>query len=384
MIRRPFDDIGPEDIQALIDDDVPESRTLDYKKELPTTREKVPKVDFLKDVSALANTDGGDIVYGVAEKQDQGKPAGRPEAIVGLAAFNFDADTRRLSDVIRTGLTPRLAGCRFKQIDCPSGPVLLLRVGRSFVRPHVVRHDEDRYWGRGPMSNYVLDVDELRRLFLGSAELPEKVRRFRDDRLNAMTTAITGVRLFPGQWLILHIVPLRSLDLGLTVDIHAVAQQPDKLPPIGGRSCAGRYNLDGYIRYADYDQEGQAYSYTQLFRNGVIESAASWQSSEILPALEMAADLFACAPSYFSLLNSLECLPPYVVLLSVKGVKGTYIRGHSRMPAQMFPRVDQELLRLPEVLLNDMPPSVPDALKSAFDALWQAAGQKEAPPATTK
>lgn len=54
-------DITATDLQALVDNGVAESETLDYKLTLPGGSDSEKK-EFLADVSALANTSGGTIV----------------------------------------------------------------------------------------------------------------------------------------------------------------------------------------------------------------------------------------------------------------------------------------------------------------------------------
>lgn len=44
---------------------VPESRTLEYKRDLPDPKDRDSKREFLGDVTSFANAQGGDIVYGI-------------------------------------------------------------------------------------------------------------------------------------------------------------------------------------------------------------------------------------------------------------------------------------------------------------------------------
>jgi predicted HTH transcriptional regulator len=56
------------DLDALIAAQ-PESRVLEYKADLPGGRDE-DKREFLADVTALANTAGGAIIYGVETTRD--------------------------------------------------------------------------------------------------------------------------------------------------------------------------------------------------------------------------------------------------------------------------------------------------------------------------
>lgn len=58
-----------DDINALIAAGVEESTTLEYKSDINTTSDKW-KGEMSKDVSAMANANGGTIIYGVQIAQD--------------------------------------------------------------------------------------------------------------------------------------------------------------------------------------------------------------------------------------------------------------------------------------------------------------------------
>jgi Putative DNA-binding domain len=57
------------DLQSLVDDGVEESLTLDYKASLALVRSNDAINELCKDVSALANSTGGQIVYGIEENK---------------------------------------------------------------------------------------------------------------------------------------------------------------------------------------------------------------------------------------------------------------------------------------------------------------------------
>lgn len=60
-------------IQALIDNEVQESLNLDYKAAGALEKADGKKIEITKDVSALANADGGTLIYGVAEYREPDK-----------------------------------------------------------------------------------------------------------------------------------------------------------------------------------------------------------------------------------------------------------------------------------------------------------------------
>src|SRR5438094_980336 len=97
------------DVDALVANRVGESRVLDFKETLPGTNNEQRK-DFLADVTALANTTGGVIVYGIRTERDTaGHDTGIAEAVVGLGQINVDQEVLRLQSMAHDGASPSLA-----------------------------------------------------------------------------------------------------------------------------------------------------------------------------------------------------------------------------------------------------------------------------------
>jgi predicted HTH transcriptional regulator len=87
MIDKPLGDIDSEDLQRLQVNGVAESRSLEYKQALPGGTD-LERKEFLGDVSSFANATGGDLLYGVTEAREDGKPTGIPKSVDGLAGIN--------------------------------------------------------------------------------------------------------------------------------------------------------------------------------------------------------------------------------------------------------------------------------------------------------
>jgi predicted HTH transcriptional regulator len=64
-----------EDVQDLVAARVPEGRRIEYKQKLPG-RNDADKREFLADISAFANSSGGDLLFGI--KEEDGLPIGIP------------------------------------------------------------------------------------------------------------------------------------------------------------------------------------------------------------------------------------------------------------------------------------------------------------------
>lgn len=86
-----------------MDNQVPESKTIEYKESL-TDNPDSDKKEFLADVSSFANAAGGYLIYGMREN------SGIASELCGLESIDADAEIRRLDNIIRDGIKPRIPG----------------------------------------------------------------------------------------------------------------------------------------------------------------------------------------------------------------------------------------------------------------------------------
>ena len=133
LMSVPIELITEYHLRSLVDNQVRELRLIEYKRELPGRSER-DKKEFLADVCSFANAAGGDLMYGIAES------GGTPQHLVGITTDDVDAEISRLEGSIRDGIRPRIPGIKPQPVRLENGEhVLVLRVPRSFARPHVVQ-----------------------------------------------------------------------------------------------------------------------------------------------------------------------------------------------------------------------------------------------------
>lgn len=231
MLQKPLRDIRLEDLQRLVVNKVPESRSLEYKQALPGNTDSEKK-EFLADVSAFANAIGGDLLYGVTEAREDNKTTGIAESVDGLPSVNTDHETRRLENIVRDGLQPRLPGVQFRWVDgAQKGPVLIIRVPRSWAGPHmVVFQQHGRFYRRNAAGKSALDVFELRQAFLGSGSISERAREFRAERVGRLVAGDTPVVLEGDRLIGVHFVPHAAFAGGL---ISTCCSQPTNTTTCG-------------------------------------------------------------------------------------------------------------------------------------------------------
>src|SRR5688500_15474632 len=140
MITKDIDRLLPADLEAVVG--VSERRTLEFKEALPMNWNDDAKVEFLADVSSLANASGGYLLYGIPDVRDEnGRATGIAGSIVGVTTPNIDTELRRLEAFARDGIAPRIHGLRVGSVGSfTRGPVIAIWVPRSLNAPHMVTY----------------------------------------------------------------------------------------------------------------------------------------------------------------------------------------------------------------------------------------------------
>ena len=393
MINKRLEEIEKADIDGLVAGGVGESRTLDYKEALPGGTDEEKK-EFLYDASSFANAAGGLIIYGVKEARDaNNKPTGIPASADGLAAANVDAEILRLENIIRTGVDPRIPSARFKIISgFKDGPVLLLRVDQSWASPHmVIFKNASRFYSRNSAGKYPLDVREIRAAFALSESIPERIRRFRDDRLARIVAGETPVDIASRGKFVLHMVPVTAVESGKLVEVNQDKigwLSAPRLSWVGvARDQQHRYNLDGSLVYDRVivvpNEKPVCRSYAQLFRSGAIEAVAALDNPTGMDgyiAQDFEPMLIQPFREYMAQMQLLGIQPPVFVMSTLLGVKGFYLwvstdeYPESVRGAGANVPFDRDVMLLPDLIIEDLNTPAEEILRPAFDALWQAGG----------
>lgn len=388
MINVPLGQIDKSVIEALVSNEVRESRTLDYKDKLPGNRNDDRK-EFLADVSAMANAAGGDIVFGIAERREEGRPTGIPEGVSGLGGVNLDAESLRLENMLRDGIDPRIGGLQLRAVQgFDSGPVLVLRVPKSYLAPHMLKTGDSRFYSRNSTGKYPLDVTEIRSAFALSETLPEKIRRFRDERVGRIVADELPVQLTPHPKTVLHLLPLSALDPTTRIDVSPLQYRNSDFPPMAPYQLQGwgaRFNLDGILVTGTAGNPSVPASYLQLFRSGAIEAVESMMLRSLHEREAGLDPVIATGPfenvlivaldRYLRLLELVQVEPPVCVLLSLVGVRGYRLALPDRMiDGVSHYQVDRDTLLLPEAMMQGYEEPADKLLQPAFDAIWQCVG----------
>jgi Putative DNA-binding domain len=283
MLPVNLNDLVPADIERLIESEVPESLTLDYKQELPTGQSE-SKREFLYDVVAMANSAGGDLIYGIAERRSEDdKPTGIPDRLLGIQLSNPQEEEIRLSSCIRDCVTPKLIGAIVQSIRTRSGDALVVRVPSGRSKPHMVTMGGiDRFYKRTGTVSHKMSWDEIRRAFSEQGELREAIARWRAHRVDLIEQKRGPIPLSSEVAMLFHIIPADAFTPGIFTDTWRLAEDEKRDVFVPNGNYYRRYNADGFLCHSSSTsvstprQKTDGYwSYTQLFRSGIVEYAFS-------------------------------------------------------------------------------------------------------------
>jgi hypothetical protein len=376
-ISKPLDQVTKADLEALVSDGVCENRVLDFKLKQPLDAD-AEKLELAADVASFANAIGGDLVVGAQPAKDaQGKSTGAAEKMVGVSGLNYDQTVTRMQSILLDHVTPRITGITFHQVDgFEAGPVMIVRVPRSWQAPHMVKKT-GRFHARHSTGKYTLDVGEIRSAFLQSDGLRARVREFRAERLGRIGAGEFPVTMIEGPRTVLHILPVASLAEGPLLDPRRFRDQNEFLMPLHSRGWDPHFNFDGFV-VAHTVGGGEYSSYVQVFRNGAVEAVESAMMDKddgrrLIPSQLYEEEILNGLDRYLKLLSKVEIQPPYVVMLSLLGIRG-FVMGTSRRP--MFRRacIDRDDLVLPDRVLLDVSEPLDRFMQPLFDSVWQSFG----------
>jgi Putative DNA-binding domain len=373
VVQRSLHQIHETDLQALIDNGVPEKKTIEYKSALPGRTDQ-DKKEFLADVSSFANTSGGDLIFGMEED------SGKPTKLVGIATNDLGIEKERLENLIRAGLDPRIR-YDLAEVICAPGSIVIVRIEQSWVRPHrVILGGHDKFYGRNSTGKYPLDVGELRAAFTASESLYERIRAFRTDRIIAVSNEDTPVPFSAGAKIVLHCVPLQSFGNRPPVDLQWLLSYQAGIQSVLGTFKRSRMNLDGALVYGGDATSTE--SYLQVFRNGVIEfvDGEILRGTKDIPSGRYEKNIIAHLADCLHVLQKLSIGAPVALMLSFTKMLGRKMLARNRAwDDDGGCPITSQTITLPEVILEDLHISPATMLRPLFDMIWNACGHPRSP-----
>lgn len=321
MIDVTIDEINEATLQRLINNQVAESRALEFKREVPGGGDEATR-EFLADVTAFANAQGGDIIYGISEAN------GVAADLSGVELDNPDSEILRLETKLRTGVDPRLIGVRTKYVPLANGrSALVLRIPASLSAPHRVTFKHGaRFFGRNSGGKYELDVRDLKHAFTESAQLPQQFRQLHAEAITASQGFDMPFAIENAPTGVVSVAPL-----GLFRDERKIPVTRDNaVVPVRVGAYSALDTIEGVLVHAPIDETGRVTSYALTHRTartdcayviGGVRQQNGEESRTVWPSV-FESGLIEMAHASQTRLRQHGIEGPWVILVSIIGAKG--------------------------------------------------------------
>lgn len=385
MLPHVLEQITAVDLQRLIDTQVIEGKTIDYKKilhQLDSANQDFRKkehIEFLKDVSSFANTVGGDLVIGMGE--DQGVPLDKE----GIEIQDIDKLKQRLLSLLEQWLDPRV-GCSMHAVPVDNGRhVLIIRVPRSLIAPHRVVYAKEpgQFYARNSAGAYSMETAELRQAFTLTETILQQITRFSQKRVESLSREDAPIRMPACSKMILHLIPLESFAGRIAFTPDELSRTASAVETLTSQNRSHRPNLDGTVISSTVDFTKDSLDYVQLYRNGIIEVVTgditfSHDSNPASPKFfqtHLEHRLKVKLPTYLEYLKILGIPLPIYCFLTLQGVKG--IRLKMTRDYNPKPPFDRDTIALPNIQIDDYSSEPLTLLMPLFDMIWNAGGYQK-------
>lgn len=274
MLAKPLDQISEADLIGLQREQIAESIRLEFKRQL-NTGTNADKLEAAKDVSALANSVGGRIVYGIDEVElpDGSKAAGQ------LVPMSDGVVQEALENIINSAIQPR-PRFRIQKVSVTGGFVLILEVYPSYDRDlhMVIGYKESRFYRRGEQSTLRMTEPEIReaysRVAVSAREVEASLERCMQSELSRVPETQESVFVIP---VFGHRRLVEPQQLGANFG-HNLANGPINFARSFSNNVVHRLRItnDGYRAWLPEDCETrEANAYAAILRTGVVHLAHS-------------------------------------------------------------------------------------------------------------
>jgi hypothetical protein len=258
------------EIRRLVDEQVHESRKLDYKQSVSLDSKKARR-EIAKDISSFANETGGAVIYGIPEDRKSHKVA-VPMKPYGIAPLR-DFETR-VENVCADLISPRLPDLNIRRVEteCEDKVVYVVWHPESWFAPHMVEGDDRRYYRRGELRAMKMTEREVRDKYAQVRSALGRLDEFLDSKEVNFYTDLSLDRMTHFVCAPILLVPDR-----IEVSGGAVKEWLDEHENFtyGWKpsSQGVRAGVDLFVQVESARSRGMPDTYCEIHRNGTISHA---------------------------------------------------------------------------------------------------------------
>ena len=374
LFGKPAGEIQQSDLQALIDSAVQEGDRVDFKRDMYGRADEDVR-EMLRDITAMANHQGGDIYIGIDEDDDA--------VAIDLTGVEGTGHVERIVSSCRANIQPHLNGLQVTAVPLETSRcVILIRVPLSLSGPHMVTHKGlNQFCKRHGRQKDKMSVDEIKAAFLSRFEGETRLESFLSQRKERLAKAIGEE-----PWLMLTATPLflteQIIDPRDERFRHLLYSPPCQP---GSRDSIHCGWPSPTLRGLRADQESAGVRrYLEIHRNGHLEFATNYVvdsspsgSGNLLASGVVVGYTGSFVRLFLALCQHAGVHTPSVFGLTVLNAKGLLL-GVSAMRHSLQSREwDDAILDLPLIYVHDVATEFGAVTKNINDRLWNAFGYEE-------
>lgn len=274
--NKSFLEISEEDLFALIDNEAyRENEYIDYKQnfaflEITDKKKRNDKIsEFKSDVCAMANAEGGYLIYGISDKN------GCADEIIGVDIPDGNTDRFELDRRNNlSSISPRTPYIKFNFIKLVNDNyVVIIFVKHDSFAPYIHLENEKNYliYKRSGNGKRAIGYQELKNMFNQSLSLEKEIYNYRMDRINYYKNQEDDENNTYSQFLILHIIPETFTDSNYDQNMYVLEKSLNFSSVFASFSC----NTDSipcvdglrFLSNSTYEPQSECY----IFNNGIVE-----------------------------------------------------------------------------------------------------------------
>jgi hypothetical protein len=219
-----------------------------------------------------------------------------------------------------------------------------------------------------------MEYEDVRDALLSGEAIGSRVRNYRLERCAAILSDETPHPLSAPARLVVHLIPFGIFANPARYEARDLFPKCHDLRPITQPGCALRFDVGGCFSYLACEKRGATDSYVYVMRNGAVEAVdcALLGAKNQSIAVSCEQRVTDGVRQYLEFLVNLEVPPPYALFLTLLNVRGYHMEPNPHHPEGH--RIARDHLYLPELVFASMPDSLPTALFSLFNSVWNACG----------
>jgi len=358
--------ITPADIEELKTRRVQERTQIDYKQSLLPLNDD-NKYELLKDVCAMANSEGGVIIYGAKEDDSS-----IPDEFPGIEIPSVDDLHNKIDHIIRDNVEERIPGVKHKAILRDDGSYFyIIQVPVSYLAPHMITMatKKSRFYMRINTVSAPMNIQQIKDVALKVGQAEEKASKLIKERFERNSAYYTDSHY------LIHIVPLYSNRNAIDLTDYEVTRSLASLEVGSPIHTVHGYLID--------NKSTNGRKRVLITRSGAVERIKTpiaygthADEEKKLRGRDLETEMyrFFRAVAGHPLSNLAEL--PALISISLKNIGGTRMTSYDGFPGDIL--FEEREINPEPIIIYDWS-ELDSSLKYFFDIFWQSFGMQGSP-----